>query len=315
MKKAFYIIILISFSKQVLGQTNLVNNPSFETYTACPTNSDQLKYATGWQTFGESPDYFNSCNPTSFNVPSNIIGYQSALTGVAYAGFVAYSSLGLAREIIGSLLTQSLTIGTKYYVSMNVSLAEFDATTKNYIPCDKVGIRFSSVPFSTITPAPINNISHVYATTIISDTMNWTKISGSFVADSNYKYIMIGNFFNDANTDTIYRPTGQYSYFYVDDICVSTSSLTCPIVTNIKSNEESKSVSIYPNPANSFVSVSNLSGKKCIVSLTNTLGIELYISNITTDLQIDLSTFIDGVYFIYIRQDNNTSVKKVIIRH
>jgi hypothetical protein len=158
MKKNLLIFFLVSLNFIINSQTNLVLNPSFESYTACPTNSDQLSNSAGWFSFGESPDYFNSCNNSGFGLPLNLIGYQNANTGTSYAGFAAYSSMGFAREFIGSQLTQTLNIGTKYYISMKVSLAEFDAINQQYIPCNKIGIRLSTVPFSALTPPPLKQL-------------------------------------------------------------------------------------------------------------------------------------------------------------
>jgi hypothetical protein len=71
---------------------NLVPNPSFETYTQCPTDGlfSPISFAPPWSSPTlASPDYFNACSgPLSgMGVPVNIAGNQSARTGSAYAGF------------------------------------------------------------------------------------------------------------------------------------------------------------------------------------------------------------------------------------
>ena len=43
------------------GQENLVNNPSFEEITSCPSNYEQINYSVGWgilQTGGGGPPDF-----------------------------------------------------------------------------------------------------------------------------------------------------------------------------------------------------------------------------------------------------------------
>lgn len=309
-KKIFLTFYLLSLHFSFYSQSNLVPNPGFETYTVCPTTSDQINRAIGWSSYKESPDYFNNCSTGGLGLPSNVAGYQNANSGVAYAGIVAYSSAGFAREIMGSQLTQTLVVGAKYYVSLNVSLAEFDANTKQFIPCDKIGVKFSKVPFSTVTPTPINNVSHVYTNSIISDTLNWTTIKGVFFADSAYKYIMVGNFFDDANTDTIYRASGVYSYFFVDDICVSTDSMTCYTSTGFNFLEDKKNITVFPNPISSFVSIEWKTDSENILTLYNSIGENILKKSFTNFLEIDVSLFPNGIYFLSIKSKNDTRIKK-----
>ncbi|MGZ3884687.1 MAG: T9SS type A sorting domain-containing protein [Bacteroidia bacterium] len=314
----FYIAGFCLFVNTSGAQTNLVQNPSFETYTTCPAAGNSfMYYAPPWDSYIDSPDYFHMCaGASAYGVPLNSGDYQVPATGDAYAGFGAFVKSGLSREIIGAPLSASLTIGTRYYVSVKFSLAALDANTKQFIPCNNAGLRFSTIPFTNLTPPPINNFAHIYSSAIISDTLNWTVVQGSFVADSNYAFIMIGNFFDDANTSHINRPGAFASYFFVDDVCVSTSSLTCNVVTTgVESSGHDRNFSIGPNPANTFLFVSNAAaGEVNEISVLNTLGAELYKNTFINELQIGLSDIPEGVYFAYIRSAYYTSVKKIIIK-
>jgi len=280
------------------SQTNLVPNPSFEASTSCPSTLDQMSLSNGWSSFCPSTDYYHACNTNFVGVPLNGVGYQAAASGVAYAGFQAYDINGFAREIVGSQLSQNLVKGLKYYVSIKVSLAEFDVINKQYQPCNKVGVKFSTIPYSLTNCPPINNFAHVYTNTIISDTMNWTSIKGSFIADSNYKYIMIGNFFDDANTDTIYRTNGIKSYFFLDDICVSTDSLTCYIFDNINDISISNLIKFYPNPVNTMLNIDFDFNEKFLVGICNSLGEEVFKDLFYKKAQVDCSLLTNGLYYV-----------------
>ena len=49
-----------------LQSQNLVPNPSFETYTACPTAGSQIYYANPWTgPTTNSTGYYNSCSSAS----------------------------------------------------------------------------------------------------------------------------------------------------------------------------------------------------------------------------------------------------------
>src|SRR5688572_28546847 len=78
-----------------LFSQNLVPNWSFETRSACPTNFNQIEYASGWKKSSQNnngthhTDYLNVCGGNTgasyFTVPTNVWGYQAAATGDAYA--------------------------------------------------------------------------------------------------------------------------------------------------------------------------------------------------------------------------------------
>ena len=124
----FLIIAPLSFWRgaggEVLAQ-NLVPNPSFESFTQCPTNSGQINFASDWINFAITPDYYNSCATNAgFSVPNNFAGYQQAANGNAYSGThnKELPNINL-REYIGIQLSDSLEIGKKYVVSFKASLS------------------------------------------------------------------------------------------------------------------------------------------------------------------------------------------------
>jgi len=70
-------------------------------------------------------------------------------------------------------------------------------------------------------------IPQVLDTAIITDTLNWTKIQGSFIANGTERFITIGNFFDTAHTEHI-QYLGYFSegYYLVDDVSVIESNTT-----------------------------------------------------------------------------------------
>ncbi len=218
-----FFILFSGFYISVFAQ-NIVPNPSFEDYSFCPNYSGQVYKAIGWSSYGNSPDYFNLCSSSILvSVPNNSFGNQCATTGNGYCGFYSYVPFNNYREFIGIQLTSQLCIGEKYYISFKINVADnFNCAT------NKLGVLFSTIHYNDTIIAPINNFAHFFIDSIIIDSINWTNISGSFVADSAYQYIIIGNFFDNLNTDSILF-SGNFcnSYYFVDNICVSIDSLTC----------------------------------------------------------------------------------------
>jgi hypothetical protein len=92
--------------------------------------------------------------------------------------------------------------------------------------CNNVGLLFTmtSNAWEDITGPPFlfRNHVHLYSPTVITDTVGWTLVSGTFVADSAYRYVVLGNFFENALTDTVAIPPGgaETIYYFIDDVRV-----------------------------------------------------------------------------------------------
>ncbi|MEP7170567.1 MAG: hypothetical protein ABI855_14450, partial [Bacteroidota bacterium] len=179
MNKLFCLIVMFVACGVCEGQ-NLVPNWSFENYTSCPTQLGQVDSVLDWFQVTQSPDYFNSCAVIGTSVPNNGVGYQLPVSGNAYCGMICYYP-NSAREYIGTHLTSTLVVGQKYFVSFNLCLAN------NFylVGSNKFGCKFSKVPFIYNSVLPDNQASY-YDDSIITDTLNWTFIKGSFIADSAY---------------------------------------------------------------------------------------------------------------------------------
>lgn len=208
------------------GAVNLVPNPGFETYTSCPTGFGQLNAATPWDTPNTgTSDYFNTCVTgwPPFPVPSvpvSPFGYQAPYSGSGYAGFIPLSSAPDYREYLQAPLTSPLVAGQTYTVTFHVNLGD---TCSDAI--DRIGAYFSVGPVGPVpnyAPLPYTPQVESPAFVFLNDTLNWVPITGSFVASGGEDHIVIGNFHDDATTNSI--PTGNAwpgrAYYLVDDVSV-----------------------------------------------------------------------------------------------
>ncbi len=240
-----YLLILCLFFAvfSAKAQVNLVPNPSFESSTCCPQGWVYPWLFDGWDLNYNTADFFHA-DDTANNrgVPLNFAGFQCASTGNSIAGLASYASFLQPnqtslnnREYIGGLLSQPLSIGTKYFVSLKVSSSEYNS----YCATNKLGMKFftqdltdgNGYTFINSLPPPfINNLSAVYASNVITDSIGWQTIRGSFIADSAYNTFLIGNFFEMGNVDSLMLSSAYptcLSYYYIDDVCVSADSLYC----------------------------------------------------------------------------------------
>ncbi len=242
---------------------NLIHNPSFELVDSCP-ELPILGYGpgerpVGWFTANSSPDYFNRCQPYGNygGVPLNIGGWQEPVDGDAYSGmFTYFHNNSLFHEMIGTELADPLTVGSTYYLSFYVNAAA-GGSEWPMLASSHFGALFTmdAVEWQNWMPSlPLRNYAQVYQSEVISDTLSWYLITGSFVADSAYRYMVLGNHFDNgiAQADTIIAQDSlaflYRAYTYVDQVCLSTDPLSCPVPQGIGALG-SASIQLYPNPA------------------------------------------------------------------
>jgi hypothetical protein len=322
-KQIIFFLISLLFSSSGIAQTNLVPNPSFEYTVQCPINDGNITDCANWMNFGATPDYYHACGSFGLNMPNAGAGYQYARTGMGMAGLISWchpvscSAGPNYREYVGAVLTNTLQIGTKYFMSFFINWSGYLYGWRQYAS-NKIGLRFSTVASNTTNPAPINNFAHLKTNIIYQDTVNWLKISGSFIADSVYKYILIGNFFNDTNTDTLSYPGPIFgsmaAYYYIDDVCVSTDSLYNLNWTGIKNYVNVNDFSYYPNPAieKIYFNIPHNNLKYQII-LYNSIGKNIRETELKEQKYIDVSDLENGIYLLKIYYSDVIETKKIII--
>jgi hypothetical protein len=316
MKKFLLFLFLTSTTFTGRGQ-NLVPNGDFEGYSGCPDYLHQLDSALFWfNPTIATPDYYNQCSIQSpVGIPDNSQGYQQAHSGVGYAGMVLFTQPPYApnyREYIEVPILSSLIANNCYHFEMYISHAN-----KSKLAIDAIDVYFSDtvvISFPNYNPLPFTpQISN--STGIITDTLNWVLISGSYTASGGENYLIIGNFKDDANTSFILSNVSapyEYSYYYIDDV-----SLTpC---TAIEEQNQNETIKIYPNPSKVFINISFTSKeeKNVSVEVYDLVGRKVFekqfqTSNTKLQTQIDMRGFPDGVYIVEINTGEGIYRKKVV---
>ena len=226
LKKILYVFPLffvLNIQGQQLLSPNFINNPSFEDYYNCPDMMAELYNAKNW--WGFSTDYFNSCANMYVSVPANLTGFQYAHTGNAYAGLIIYANDVLNydyRETIKTKLNDSLIINKRYCTKFYISLANF-IFQNYYVLLDSIGVLLTKDSVPDTDTAFLSNGIKAQNNIFNLDTVNWLKISNSFIANGGEQYLTIGNFDNVIN-----YLSGVLSeiYVYVDDVSVCECSFT-----------------------------------------------------------------------------------------
>ncbi len=324
------LLILGMFFLPLLGgegasAQNLVPNPSFEDTLSCPKRPDGTFPANpftcqNWYNPCQysSPDYFNACAPHTItsnrNVPNNypILGWQYAHTGVAYIGIESYDSGNTPfMEFVQTQLLDTLVSQHKYCVEFYINLINHPQAASN-----NMGIYFSELPIQYQYPWDYFGLGpQINDTNIVTDTVNWVRITGEFFATGGEQYISIGNFYPDTSTDTLHfqnhPPYG--AYYYIDDVSVWDCTGSGIGISEIV---DQNGIGVYPNPNEGIFEVKSTKYKMKRVEVYNVMGeiiriYELGIRNEST-IKIDISNESSGIYFVAVETEKGILRKKFV---
>lgn len=220
------------------GADNLVKNGGFEDLSKPVKTWNQLNRANGWSNpNAASADVFTKgayCN--TVGIPDNELGTgTAAFEGEHYAGFVAYKEAmrrNLKRfldgkeapfeagnqsysEYVQTELGGPLTAGQKYDVTFHVKLANHSARAVSGI-----GAYLSPVKLAYHNNKFLQEKPQVSTSKIVNDKQGWTEVTGTFTADGNEKFLVIGAFANGGfeHEKVAGGPDNQRAYYYLDGI-------------------------------------------------------------------------------------------------
>ena len=316
----FYTTVLLNlfWCFSIKSQINLVPNYSFENIISCDSTglgSVCEGQVPPWSCSQGSTDLFNTCS-TYFpcSIPFNYLGFQNTHSFNGYIGIVAYSTAILNyRETAQVKLDSTLKLNRKYCVNFYVNLADSSAYAVN-----NIGIYISDSVINS-SPSIFTLASQIHSTAIISDTVNWTLISGEYIAHGGEQYIIIGNFYPDSlTTHTVFNNQTLVpypsAYYYVDDVSI----VDCTNI-GIQEIENPNHISISPIPNNGSMQLNYTlsNNENGIITIYNVLGekIRTYkLQKNDTMLNINETELQSGIYFYkVIVNDRLVKSDKIII--
>ena len=294
------------------AQVNLIPNHSFEERDTCREMNDVYypdNGPVGWFSAAGTPDHFISCLQSgSFNgVPLNAWSFQYPQEGECYGGVLTYREIPAdVREYFMIQLLEPLMVGQRYYASFYAS-GGWGGNVPNptlYLATNGIGVVFTMEPRQWelndpyLTPL---NYAHVSSEAIITDTVGWTLVSGSFVADSAYRYAMLGNHFDNANTDTLHFATFPWmpaGYVLIDNVCVSMDPDGCPLVAGIRTPGDEE-LRLYPNPAQQWIMIDGIQ-PSAKLEVCDVLGRNVWQGKAPEKgFRLDVSTWARGTYMLH----------------
>ncbi|UPT65778.1 MAG: T9SS type A sorting domain-containing protein [Sphingobacteriales bacterium JAD_PAG50586_3] len=315
--KIKYTAFALLFFMSLNAQVNLVPNPSFENTIQCIDSSNSVNYVDSWSnpTTG-TPDILavDFCNnylwSDRIRLPNNnSLGYQNPRTGNKCAGIAVYDTINDgAREYLQVQLLTPLKPQAVYCVEFYAVLAN---KYSRYAVKD-LGVHFlnDSIFSDTSSNPPfeypiISFTNNVTASSYITDTLSWTKVSGTYLANGGEKYMLVGNFSPKFQADYIFNYSqfsSSITYYFIDDVSV----IECDSLVGV--NEiPFNTISIYPNPAKDFVSIElSKNYNQTQLRIYNLTGQLISQKQITQPNQtIPISELGNGVYIFVIQSGDN----------
>ncbi len=215
---------------------NLVPNSGFENYKVLPCALNQFRIQElleDWiQPLPTTTDYWNLQSPPNcYLVPNAEIGLPR--TGDGMAGIITavtgYSigELNESREYLEVKLLEPLKKGTIYEFEFYVMSPSKQQFPEDLMTSNNLGVALSTneiIDFSSDSPTNLRLPTQLNVREIIADRGTWKRINGCIYADSAYQYLIIGNFFSNANTLTnrlSFNNQVAYAYYFIDDITLT----------------------------------------------------------------------------------------------
>lgn len=239
--KCYWILIMALIGGEAYAQ-NLVPNPGFETTLGAPTVAGQWSLAQPWLGLNGTADLYVR-NQTSLpvvpcdviNIPSNVAGYcNERNNGKNYMG-LQFDLLNGYREYISVPLAIPLVAGGVYRLEFYAQLAD-----SARFACNSLGMLLTNnIPTQPGTGA-INFPPHLESSAQITDTNNWTLVTGMYQAFGGENYVTLGVFRDD--NDPVLQKTNygtrnsncssidNSAYYFIDDVVVRKVDVTINIL-------------------------------------------------------------------------------------
>ncbi len=220
---------LILACPALLKTQNLVPNFSFESLEDAPNmwmlnDTHFHAFMKDWNSPTEgSPDIFHNRIKDKFrherpNVDMLPYRPRSGFVMTGIKGYGCKSGTMHCKEYLQVELLKPMVPGKRYSVSFWVNPIATSVRINNW------GAAFSTKAKRALTVLNLGGIvPSIHTDTIVygRKPSDWSRIAGTFVADSVYTHLLIGNFFSDEETRAMPVPNGlRYAYYLVDDVIV-----------------------------------------------------------------------------------------------
>ena len=216
--------LLLAQSSAEVQLENIVPNGGFEQYAATPIGwfykgqhfTNVMKF---WSSpTAASPDIFGPKVRVPAHWADKGFGKMKPHGGESMVGLTLYGcddGKPHCREYIQIQLKEPLVPSQGYYFEFWVNKLPRSLEINN------MGLAFSKSKIDIKTDPILDLVPMFNYDDIVKiNRSKWVKVSGEFTAKSSADYLIIGNFFDDTNTQIATKEGDllPYAYYYVDDV-------------------------------------------------------------------------------------------------
>ncbi|OHX67555.1 hypothetical protein [Flammeovirga pacifica] len=211
------------FTITTLHAQNLIPNPSFEKFHEETRGHAYLDNLEDWFNANTSKpkSLYGTPDHLFINEKQPLNGIKDSFkprTGTSVLGIISYMQrVNDYREYASVKLNETLKKGETYQFTAyikNGNQVAFGAIASNGF-----GVYFSDNKIRQYVYEPLM-VTPQYQIDDIFYTTDWKKITFTYVAEGDYKYMTIGNFLDDVKTDIKYinYDVDPQCYIYLDDL-------------------------------------------------------------------------------------------------
>lgn len=176
----------------------------------------------------------------------------------------------------------------------------------------------------TVTGTDLNMCSNTATATVVVNQLPDTNISVSgntitatTLAEVTYQWGNCNNGFSAISGETNQSFTatvvGNYAVVVTLNGCSDTSACTTISSVGI-SDKENETIFFYPNPTNGLVNIINKQKETLALALEDYSGKLVYSTQIVNEKQlIDFSSYANGIYFLKLKNNKETTTQKLVI--
>lgn len=243
---------------QTPASSNIVPNPGFERWAGPPVGwsyrgayfAQVMKYWFSVTT--SSPDAYGPGVRVPRDWADKGFGNQKPHGGKSMAGLTLFGCTNgkpHCREYIEVQLAEPLVIGQTYAFECWVTHLPKSLQINN------IGVYLSETRIERKTDEILLLEPQVKAAQILAAPGGkWVKLSGQFKADNEAEYLLLGNFLDDAHTQSVAcrEDCFNYAYYYFDDILLKKVPPFLPVP--VKSDDLTR----QPLSAGSVIQIKNI---------------------------------------------------------
>ena len=217
-----FCFVCCTVNAQSNPKINLIPNPGFETFDGFPIGwyykgqdfTDVMAY---WSSpTGASPDAYGPKVHVPASWAEKGFGKMTPHGGQAMAGITLYGcAIGKphCREYIQIQLREPLVINQTYVFEFWV------ASILDGLYINNLGVAFNDKITNIITDDRLTMKPTILFDKVVTPPVaGWKKLSAKFTATTESEWMIIGNFFDDAGTQTEGISPLNFAYYYIDDV-------------------------------------------------------------------------------------------------